>query len=94
MRCVLTIMPFKQVPRFVLLSAVKHVTKAVNRLPRGKDLAAKDSPAFLVKGRPKLDISQKTAHFGRYAKVWIGTDNTMREKAVPAIVLNRSNDFG
>ena len=34
------------------------------------------------------------AHFGRYAEVWTGTDNTMKERTVPAIVLNRSNDTG
>ena len=70
-------MPFKQVPRLVILSAVKHVTETVNRLPRGKDLVAKNSPAFLVEGSPKLDFLQKTAHFGRYAEVWAGTDNTI-----------------
>lgn len=62
MRCVLATMPFEQVPKLVVLSAVKHVTETVNRLPRGKDLAAKVSPAYLVEGRSKLDFSQKMAH--------------------------------
>ena len=52
------------------------------------------SPAYLVEGRSKLKFSQKMAHFGRYAEVWTGTDNTMKERTVPAIVLNRSNDTG
>ena len=32
-RCVLATMPFEQVPKLVVLSAVKHVTDTVNRLP-------------------------------------------------------------
>ena len=91
-RCVMATMSFKQVQKLVVISSIKHVTEMVNRLPRGKDLAAKVSPVYLVEGRQKLVFSQKLAHFGRYAEVWMGTDNTMKDRTVPGIVLNRSND--
>ena len=52
------------------------------------------SPATIVEGKSKIDLSQKRLPFGAYAQVWIGTQNNMTQRAVPGIALKASNSKG
>ena len=50
------------------------------------------SPETIVAGASKPDFNRKGIPFGGYTMVYIGTENNMNSRTVPAISLNESND--
>ena len=52
------------------------------------------SPAIIIEGKPNPDMKKRRITFGLYALVFIGTNNSMKRKSIPAIALNKYNDHG
>ena len=52
------------------------------------------SPATIVTGQPKPDMSKKRISFGSYTMAYTSTTNTMKSRSVPAIALSESNKIG
>ena len=72
-----------------------HVTEMLNRFPAAeKGFSDSVSPAELIDGYNKLDLSKKQIRFGGYVQIWGGTTNTLKERSIGAIALNRSNENG
>ena len=79
----------------MIIGAVDHVTEMLNRFPSTEQgFLDTVSPAELINGLDKLDLLKKQIRFGGYAQIWGGTTNTLKERSIGAIALNRSNENG
>ena len=78
----------------MVVSLLEHVAYLLNNFPTKGSVSETMSPATIVEGSPKFDISQNRLPFGAYAQVWIGTKNNMTERLVPGITLRASNSKG
>eukprot|EP00957_Ditylum_brightwellii_P191544 14584020-Ditylum_brightwellii.AAC.1 len=77
----------------MIIGAIKHVTEMLNQfLSTKKGFSDTVPPAELIDGSDKLDFLKKQIRFGAYAQIWGGTTNTLKERNIGAIVLNRSNE--
>ena len=52
------------------------------------------SPSTLVTGTPQPDFNKRRVPFRSYVMAYKGTRNDMSARAIPAITLRESNDFG
>ena len=94
LRSVLQGLPYKKYPKLMFIAMVDHVVEMMNRFVTKNGLSDTLSPAELVEGVDKIDLSHRQILFGSYAEVWDGTTNTMKARSVPCIALNRSNNAG
>ena len=78
----------------MFISMVAHVVEMMNRFPKNNGLSSNTSPAEIIEGVDKLGLSQRQILFGSYAEVWDGTLNTMKERSIPCMALNCSNNSG
>ena len=78
----------------MVVSLLEHIVYLLNSFSTKNSVSNTISPATIVEGSPKLDLSQNRLPFGAYAQVWIGTKNNMTERAVPGIALQASNSKG
>ena len=78
----------------MVISLLNHVISNLNDFPTEHSICNTMSPATIVEGVPKPDLSYKRIAFGAYAIVWIRTSNDMKRRAVPAISLGQSNRKG
>ena len=69
------------------LSLMKTVTTWLNAFPSSISISDKDSPTNIIDGKPNPNYNRNRIPFGAYAMVYFGTNNTMAQRAVPAIVL-------
>ena len=93
-RAIVNGLPYKRYPKLMIISLVEHVTDMLDSFPSKESISKHMSPATIVEGRSKLDLSQKRLPYGTYAQVWIGTKNNMTERTVPGIALRASNSKG
>ena len=87
-------MPFRRITVRMVRSLVEGITDVLNAFPSKNGITQTISPATIVEGKPKMDLQRKVIVFGSYALVYIGTTNTSKPRAVPAIALRRSNNTG
>ena len=65
----------------------------LNRFPAvEKGFSDTVPPAELIDGLDRLNLNKKQIQFGGYAQIWGGTTNTLKERSIGAIDLNRSNE--
>ena len=94
LRSVIQGLPYKKYPKLMCISMVTHVAEMMNQFVHKNGLSSIMSPAELVERVDTLDMSQRQILFRSYIEVWDGTTNTMKERIVPCIALNRSNNAG
>ena len=70
------------------------IIDALNSFPSKGSASTTDSPNFHVLGHPRPDLSLPFVTFGSYCLVYIGSTNTTKSRAVPAIALRPSNLVG
>jgi hypothetical protein len=87
-------MPYRRITILMVRSLIEGVVGMLNASPSKNGITDTISPASIIKGKPKLDLEKKMIVFGSYALVYTGTTNTNKPRAVPAIVLRRSNNTG
>ena len=80
-------LPYDSFPKMLTISLLKTVTTWLNAFPSSTAINEKYSPANIIDGRPNPDYNRKMIPFGAYAMVYFGTNNTMAQRAVPAIAL-------
>ena len=80
LRSVVHGLPYKKFPKLLFIGMMDHVTEMINRFPTNYNIPTKFSPAELIDGVSKIDLSHRQILFGSYAEVWDGTTNTMRER--------------
>ena len=86
--------PFKRFTKLMLRSLIEGVVFMLNSFPSKTGISNTMSPGMIVEGRPKIDFSKKKVVFGTYVLVTEGSDNSMKGRATPAIVLRMSNNDG
>ena len=93
LRCTIYGLPYKRFPKLMVIGGVAHVTEMLNRFPAvEKGFSDTVSPAELIDGLDRLNLNKKQIQFGGYAQIWGGTTNTLKERSIGAIALNRSNE--
>ena len=87
-------LPYKRYPRMMVISLIENVSKWLNAFPTENGICDTMSPSMIVLGKTNPDMKYKRISFGSYAILYTGTDNTMKQRGVPAIALNESNEQG
>ena len=76
------------------IALIEWANRWLNLFPAHDGVSADDSPAAIVVGSPRLDVTHITLTFGAYVQVYDGTTNTLKPRAIPAIALRPSNEHG
>ena len=90
-RTVCHTLPYDSFPKLLTISLMRNVAKWMNLFPNPNGISDKYSPANIIDGSPNPDFNRKRIPFGAYAMVYFGTNNTMAQRAVPAISLYESS---
>ena len=85
-------LPYRQYPRLMTRSLLKHVVQWLNAFPLQRSRYAVGL-STIVMGMPQTDFNKSRLPFGSYAMVYVGTRNDTTNRSVPAIALQESNDF-
>ena len=87
-------LPFKRYPKLMVTGLLEHVEFWLNAFPSDSAEIKNVSPSTLVTGSPQPNFNKKRVPFGSYVMAYKGTKNDMSARAIPAIALRESNDFG
>ena len=86
--------PYNYIPKVMVIGLVTGVIKWINAFPSMNGVSKTMSPSTIVEGLPKPNMKYKRIVFGAHAMVYIGTNNKLDARSVPAIALNSSNQHG
>ena len=87
-------LPYRRYPKVMLISLAEYANHWINAFPPTNGVSSTISPANIVLGRPKPNMSHQHITFGSYAFVFVGTKNNMKHQSIPAIALRPANDWG
>jgi len=73
---------------------IENVMKWLNAFPSKGGISKTMSPAMLLEEKLNPDMNKKHIILGSHAMVFVGSNNTMSRRSVPAIALNESNEHG
>jgi len=93
-RCFYVSLPFKKVPKIMIDECVCLVATCLNDFPSKKGISKTLSPGTIVLGRDQVDGNHLKGVYGRYYEVYIGTDNTNKQRRASCICLRPSNSQG
>ena len=93
-RCMVHDVPYRRYTRLMVRSLLESVVDLLNHFPSKNSVSKTMSPATIVEGKPRLDLSQKRLPFGAYAQAWVGTYNNMTSRSIEGIALQASNLHG
>jgi hypothetical protein len=88
------VLPYKKVPKLMILSLVTLAIKWINTFPLTCGISKTMSPAMIAQGLLKPNLKYKRKVYRSYALVYIGTKNDQSARSVLAIALNPSNKHG
>eukprot|EP00957_Ditylum_brightwellii_P095354 7263629-Ditylum_brightwellii.AAC.1 len=72
LQCTIYSLPYRKLPKLMIIGAVKHVTEMLHQFPSAKkDFSDTVSPAELIDGLDKFDFLKKQIRFGAYAQIWV-----------------------
>jgi hypothetical protein len=92
-RCYWSMLPFKKIPRIMVVKLVDTVKFYVNAFVLKSGVSQHLSPMTIVEG-VTLDYNKHfQVIFGEYAQVFEGIDNTMEERMVGAIALGPTGNL-
>lgn len=92
-------LPFRRLPKLLLVSMLDHVTLCLNMFPAPNGVSDTISPLSLVTGAPRSDFARLTLEFGAYVQLFDDFDptNTLRSRTFGAIALlptgNEQGDY-
>ena len=87
-------LPYKKYPKLMVSGLLEYVELWLNAFPSDSAEIKNISPSTLVTGSPQPDFNKRRIPFGSYVMAYKGTQNNMSARAVPAIALRESNEFG
>ena len=87
-------MPFKRIPKLLLVELVRSVIKNLNILPAKQGVCKDVNPRSVVAGLPNPDYNQLKIEIGQYCTVFEDNNptNTTRRRMVDAIALNQTGN--
>jgi hypothetical protein len=82
-------LPFKRLPKLLLVSMVADVIRCLNMFPAATGFSDVLSPLYIVTGAPRPDFNAMKLEFGSYVQVFDAVDptNTNRARTFGAIAL-------
>ena len=86
--------PYTRYTSLMVQHLVSSRVSWLNRFPSKNGVSQSISPAGIVVGLPKPDMSINRIPFGSYAIAYTQTSNDMKTRGVPAIALSESNEKG
>ena len=92
MRSLVAGVPFKALPKIMVRGAARKAKQMINKFPAKNGVSTTISPEEIVEGKPKMDLNLRTISYGQYAQIHDGTDNTSKQRSVPAIALYQKNE--
>ena len=75
-------------------SLAEGIAEVLNTFPSTSRITDTISPAIIIEGKSKMNFQRKMIVFGSYTLVYIGTSNSNKPRAVPAIALRIWNNSG
>ena len=81
--------PYRKVPKMMVIALVDNIMFWLNAFPSTNEVSDTMSPASIVQGKPTVDMNIKRIVYGLFAMFFIGTNNNMSRRSVPAIALNQ-----
>ena len=80
-----------QVIQKMVTSLIDFSIKWPNDFPKENGILSTMSLAMIVQIKSESYFNHKTIFFGSYIMVYIGTENTIKYRSLPAIVLSEPN---
>ena len=93
-RCFCHALPYTRYPKDMTKHLMHEVTSWLNSFPTNDSICTNMSPAMIVEGKPKPDVSKKIIPFGSYAMVYTSTSNNMKSRAIEGIALSSAGPKG
>ena len=93
-RCVCHSLPYKRYTKLMTLELISDVNKWLNMFPTDDAICKTMSPAMILEGTHKPDMSKQRVPFGTYAIVYTSTSNNMKSRSVEAIALTDAGPKG
>jgi hypothetical protein len=87
-------LPYRKFTKLMTIRLIDTAIFWLNAFPSKNGVSDFLSPSSIVQGHNKPDFNHKTIVFGSYAMVFVGTQNNMKARSVPAIALGPSNEWG
>ena len=83
-------LPFKRLPKLLLIHMVTDCTRCLNQFPRKHGISSTLSPTTIVTGAAGPDYAAMRLEFGTYAQIFEDSEptNTPRARSLGAIALN------
>ena len=86
--------PYTKYTSLMVQYLVQSRVSWLNKFPSKNGISTTMSPATIVLGQEKPDITVRRIPFGAYAMAYTQTSNDMKTRAVPGIALAESNKKG
>ena len=87
MRCVYNTLPFKEIPKVMIIEMAKFATFWLNSFPHRLGISQSESPRLLVTGE-QVDFNKHCRfEFGQYVQCHEEHDNTMAPRTIGALAL-------
>ena len=93
-RCYWVDLPYKKAPRIMVDENLYDINEWINAYPSKHGISRKYSPSALIQGKGPVDVSTLRVTFGAYCEVFIGSDNTNKERTASCIALRPCNNQG
>jgi len=90
-RCYWVDLPYKKAPRIMVDENLYDINEWINAYPSKHGISRKYSPSALIQGKGPVDVSTLRVTFGAYCEVFIGSDNTNKERTASCIALRPCN---
>ena len=89
-------LPFRRIPKLVVVSVVADVVRCLNMLPAPTGVSPTLSPLSIVTGAPAPDYASMKLEFGSYVQLFDDADptNTLRSRTFGAISLTPTGNLG
>ena len=87
-------LPYGKIPKVMTIALVSTSVQWLNAFPSLSGVSKTMSPATIVEGKPQPNMKHKSIVFGSHAMVFLGSNNRLDARSVPAIALNPSNTHG
>ena len=83
--------PYRIMPKIMIKSMMEDVVFWLNAFPTKASASRTISPATIIDGSPRPDLSYNRPIFGSYCIAYTTTTNDMRPRAVPSIALKSAD---
>ena len=93
-RCGCHSIPYKKIIKLITISLVQDIITCLNMLPYQNGISRNLSPVAIILWLPNPYYKKLRISFGEYSQVYIGTNNSTKQRTVGVISLGPENEQG